>query len=128
MAATDGAGVHGVLDLIGGPWLPANVRVLRIRGRIVLVGLVAGSTCELDLRQVLQKRASIMGTVLRARPLDEKVAVARRFASDVVPLLADGTVRPVVDSVLPLEEAARAHTLVQANRNFGKVVLRCQRQ
>ncbi|HSJ26366.1 MAG TPA: NAD(P)H-quinone oxidoreductase [Longimicrobiales bacterium] len=125
MEATDGTGVHGVLDLIGGPWLAANVRVLRTRGRILLVGLVAGSTCELDLRRVLQKRATIIGTVLRARPLTEKIEVARRFADDVVPLLGDGRVRPVMDAVLPLEHAAQAHTMVQDNRNFGKVVLRC---
>jgi NADPH:quinone reductase len=123
--ATDGKGVHGVLDLVGGSFLPHNVQVLRTRGRILLVGLVAGSTCELDLRRVLQKRATITGTVLRARSHDEKAEVAARFASAVVPLLASAAVRPVIDEVLPLEQAARAHEMVGANRNFGKIVLRC---
>jgi len=125
LEATDGAGVHGVLDLVGGPLLDGDVRVLRERGRILLVGLVAGASCELDLRRLLQKRATITGTVLRARGHEEKVAVARAFERDVVPLLAAGTVRPVVDRVLPLDDAAGAHTILEENRNFGKVVLRC---
>jgi NADPH:quinone reductase len=123
LEATAGEGVHGVLDLVGGAFLPLNVHVLRERGRILLVGLVAGSTAELDLRRVLQKRASIIGTVLRARRLAEKIDVAARFAAAVLPLLEAGTVRPVIDQVLPLAEAARAHDLVAANRNFGKIVL-----
>lgn len=123
--ATGGDGVHGVLDLVGGPFLDGDVRVLRQRGRILLVGLVAGGSCELDLRRVLQKRATITGTVLRSRGHEEKVAVARAFERDVVPLLASGSVRPVVDQVLPLDEAASAHALLEENRNFGKVVLRC---
>jgi NADPH:quinone reductase len=125
MDATADRGVHGVLDLVGGPFLPGNVQVLRTRGRILLVGLVAGASCELDLRRVLQKRATIIGTVLRARSHAEKAEVTARFADFVVPLLASGAVRPVIDDVLPLEDAARAHEIVGANRNFGKIVLRC---
>jgi putative PIG3 family NAD(P)H quinone oxidoreductase len=124
LEATGGAGVDVVMDLVGGPWLGESVRVARTRGRIILVGLVAGATHDLDLRQLLQKRASITGTVLRTRSLAEKVDVARAFERDVLPLLAAGTVVPVVDRVLPLEDAARAHAFVEENRNFGKIVLR----
>jgi NADPH:quinone reductase len=124
LAATGGAGVDCVLDLVGGPYVGESLRALRARGRIMLVGLVAGAREELDLRLLLQKRASITGTVLRARSLEEKVEVARAFTRDVLPLLASRTVRPVVDETFALEDAPRAHALVEANRNFGKVLLR----
>jgi NADPH:quinone reductase len=123
LAATGGVGVDGVLDLVGGPFLDGDIRVLRERGRVLLVGLVAGASCELDLRRLLQKRATVTGTVLRARSPAEKVEVAAAFRRDVLPLLADGRVRPVIDDVIPLADAARAHGLVEANRNFGKIVL-----
>lgn len=121
--ATDGRGVDGVLDLVGGPFLGGDLKALALKGRILLVGLVAGARHELDLRAVLSRRATITGTVLRSRTLAEKVAVARAFAEHVLPLLQDGTVAPIIDDVLPLADAARAHEVVAANRNFGKIVL-----
>jgi NADPH:quinone reductase len=121
--ATDGRGVDGVLDLVGGPYLGGDVQALAVKGRILLVGLVAGAKHELDLRAVLSRRATITGTVLRSRTPDEKVAAARAFAVHVLPLLEAGTVVPVIDEVLPLTEAVRAHEIVAANRNFGKIVL-----
>lgn len=121
---TQHRGVDGILDLVGGDYLNANVRALAVRGRIMLVGLVAGSKSELDMRALLRKRASITGTVLRARSLAEKIAVARAFERDVLPLLEARAVRAIVDEVLPLAEARRAHEIVEANRNFGKIVLR----
>jgi NADPH:quinone reductase len=124
MRITAGHGVDCVVDLVGGPYVGESLRVLRTRGRIVLVGLVAGARHDLDLRLLLQKRATITGTVLRARPLAEKIEVARAFERDVLPLLEAGTVRPVVDEVLPLEHAAQGHALLEDNRTFGKVVLR----
>jgi NADPH:quinone reductase len=123
LAATGGRGVDGVLDLVGGPYLAGNLRCIAVRGRILLVGLVAGARHELDMRLLLSRRATITGTVLRARHLDEKIAVSRAFARDVLPLLERRAVRPVVDAVLPLTDAARAHEVVAGNRNFGKVVL-----
>jgi NADPH:quinone reductase len=124
---TGGRGVDGVLDLVGGSYLGGDVEALAPKGRILLVGLVAGARHDLDLRAVLGKRASITGTVLRSRTLEEKVAAARGFARDVLPLLEAGTVVPVIDRVLALEDAARAHEVVAADRTFGKVVLRCAR-
>jgi len=127
MRETGGRGVDGVLDLVGGDYTGANLRALAVRGRIMLVGLVAGSRHELDLRMMLRKRATLTGTVLRARSHTEKVAVTEAFARDVLPLLENGTIRPVVGEVMPLAEAARAHERVAGNRNFGKVVLDCRR-
>jgi NADPH:quinone reductase len=123
LEATAGRGVEGVLDLVGGSYLSGNLRALAVRGTILLVGLVAGAQHELDMRLLLRKRARLVGTVLRARALDEKIAVARAFARDVLPLLDAGAVRPIVDRVLPLADAAHGHQLLAENRNFGKVVL-----
>lgn len=116
-------GVDAVLDLVGGDYVGGNLRALAVRGRILLVGLVAGSSHQLDLRLLLQRRASITGTVLRTRSLEEKVTAVRAFVRDVIPLLEHGRVAPVIDDVLPLAEAARAHEIVAANRNYGKIVL-----
>jgi NADPH:quinone reductase-like Zn-dependent oxidoreductase len=116
-------GVDGILDLVGGDYLAGNLRAVRELGRIIVVGLVAGARAELDMRMLLHKRATIMGTVLRARSLAEKIDAARAFERAVMPLLDAGTVRPIIDVAMPLAEAARAHEIVEANRNFGKVVL-----
>ncbi|CAN5634208.1 NAD(P)H-quinone oxidoreductase [soil metagenome] len=123
MRATDGRGVDGVLELVGGGYLAGDIEVLAVKGRILLVGLVAGATTQLDMRALLKKRATLIGTVLRARSHAEKVAVTRAFERDVLPLLAAGQVVPVIDEILPLADAARAHTIVHENRNFGKIVL-----
>jgi NADPH:quinone reductase len=123
MRATSGRGVDGVMDLVGGDFLGGDLRALAVRGRIMLVGLVAGATHELDMRLLLGRRATITGTVLRARSLGEKIAAARAFRRDVLPLLESGAVAPVIDQVLPLADAARAHAIVADNRNYGKVVL-----
>jgi NADPH:quinone reductase len=121
--ATGGRGVHGVLDLVGGHYLAGNLECIATLGRIVVVGLVAGARHELDMRRLLSRRATIIGTVLRARSHEEKVAAVRAFEVHVLPLLEQGVVRPVVDEVLPLEDARRAHEVVGANQNFGKIVL-----
>jgi NADPH:quinone reductase len=121
--ATGGGGVDGVLDLVGGHYLAGNLECIATLGRIVVVGLVAGARHELDMRRLLARRATLVGTVLRSRTRAEKVAAARAFEAHVLPLLEQGAVRPVVDEVLPLEDARRAHEIVGANRNFGKIVL-----
>lgn len=119
----DRPGVDSVLDLVGGDYLAGNLRAIRVLGRIIVVGLVAGAKSELDMRLLLQKRATIIGTVLRARSLREKIDAARAFTRDVLPLLESGAVKPIIDEVFPLSEAAQAHRLVEENRNFGKIVL-----
>jgi putative PIG3 family NAD(P)H quinone oxidoreductase len=112
-----------IVELVGGSYLAEDLRCVQTLGRIALVGLLAGRKQELDLGSVLGKRVRIFGTVLRARPLEEKIAATRAFEAQVVPLLARGAVKPVVDEVLPLAEAARAHEKMASNRCFGKIVL-----
>jgi putative PIG3 family NAD(P)H quinone oxidoreductase len=115
---------HVVLELVGGAYLDEDVRCIRPLGRIVLVGLLAGVRHELDLGAVLTRRARIFGTVLRSRPLEEKLAVMRVFEEQVVPLFARGKLAPVIDTVMPLDDAARAHERMASNAGFGKIVLR----
>lgn len=120
----DADGPAVVLELVGGPYLDEDLRCARPRGRIVLVGLMAGVRTELDLGLVLRKRLHVIGTVLRARPLEEKIAAVRAFEAQVVPLLARGLVKPVIDSVMDLDAAAAAHARMASNVGFGKIVLR----
>jgi putative PIG3 family NAD(P)H quinone oxidoreductase len=121
---TDGAGVDLVLDFLGGPALASNLAALGPRGRLVCVGLLGGASAPLDLNVLLRKRLTIVGTTLRARPLEEKIAATRQFAGQVLPWLARGLVRPIVDSVFAFEDAEAALTRLQSNQVFGKIVLR----
>ena len=118
-----GGGFDIVLDLNGGPYFAASLEAMAPRGRIILIGGVAGGKTEVDLYQILGKRLHVIGTVLRARSLDEKIAITAAFARDVVPLLAQGVVQPVIDSVFPLEQIQDAHRRLESNETFGKVVL-----
>jgi len=122
--AVDRAGPAVVLELIGGGDLAEDPRCVRPLGRIVLVGLLAGAKAELDLGLILRKRVRILGTVLRSRPLEEKLAVTRTFEEQVVPLFARGMLSPVIDTILDLDQAAEAHTRMASNAGFGKIVLR----
>jgi putative PIG3 family NAD(P)H quinone oxidoreductase len=120
---TGGEGVHAILDLVGGAYLAGNLRALAVRGRVAVVGLVAGRSAELDLGLLLSKRITLIGTVLRSRSLEEKIAVAEAFRARALPLFEDGRLRPVVDRVFPFSDVGAAHEYVEENRNFGKVVL-----
>ena len=122
--ATYGNGVDVVLDLIGGPYFEAALQVLAVGGRIVVAGTMGGSTVGLELGDLLRRRVHIIGTVLRSRPLNEKVQLAREFSQNVLPLLTSGKVRPTIDRVVPFTEVAEAHRAMEANETFGKVVLR----
>jgi NADPH:quinone reductase-like Zn-dependent oxidoreductase len=123
LALTGGRGVDVILDLVGGPYLSGNARALASRGRMIVVGVTGGGKVELDLRALMSKRASLTGTMLRSRPLEEKIALARAFTERVVPLLASGAVRPVVDGVYRPEQAGEAHARLEASDTFGKLVL-----
>jgi NADPH2:quinone reductase len=116
-------GADVILELVGGDYLTEDLLCLTPRGRIALVGLLAGARAELDLRALLQRRVRLFGTVLRARPLEEKIAAVQAFGRHLVPLFARGVLRPVVDRVFPLASAGDAHTYVASNEGFGKVVL-----
>jgi putative PIG3 family NAD(P)H quinone oxidoreductase len=122
-AATDGAGVHVVLDSIGAPYLADNVAALAVGGRLVLIGLMGGASAELNLAALLARRLSLIGSTLRARPLDEKARLVAAFQARFGADLAAGRIRPVVDSVLPFARVAEAHRRVQASEHFGKLVL-----
>ena len=117
-------GVDVILDLVGGPYLEGNHQILAAGGRHIVVGVTGGARAEVDLRALMTRRASMRGTVLRARPLEEKVALTRAFEERALPLFADGRVRPVVDRIVPAAEAAEAHRLLEGNETFGKVLLR----
>jgi len=112
-----------VVDLLGGPYLGVDVAAAAPKGRIVIVGLIAGARAELDMGALLGKRLVVRGTVLRSRPSGEKADATHLFEGQVVPLLARGVIRPVIDAVVPLAEAERGYDLVAADRTFGKVVL-----
>lgn len=120
---TDGRGVDVVLDVIGGDYLDRNVAALATGGTIVQVGVMGGGTTALNLGMLLPKRATLRGTVLRSRPIEEKLAVTQRFGREVLPLLADGRLRPVIDRRFALEDVAAAHEVMEANANVGKLVL-----
>ena len=115
--------VNAVLDLVGGNYLDGNLRVVTLKGRIVVVGLTAGATAPLNMGVLLRKRLTMVGTVLRARPLEEKITLAREFSERMVPLFDSGRLRPVVDRVFAFEEIRDAHRLMQSNGTFGKIVL-----
>jgi NADPH:quinone reductase len=120
---TNGVGVDVVLELIGGNYLKEDLQCVANQGRIIIVGLLAGASAEVDLGKILSKRLHVMGTNLRARPLEQKLTVMRVFDKSLVPLIAQGALKAVVDKVYPLKDAAAAHEYVASNESFGKVVL-----
>jgi len=121
--ATYGSGVHAVLDLVGGKLLEASLRVVALRGRVVVVGTTGGAKVEVDLGLLLRRRIHLFGTVLRSRPLEEKIALAREFSNAVLPLISSGRIKPVVDSVFPMDAIRKAHERMEENASFGKIVL-----
>ena len=120
---TNGAGVNVILDLVGAAYLNANLNSLATLGRLIFVGTTSGAKAEIDYGIVMRKRLRLMGTSLRTRSTEEKATATRLFAQHVVPLLANGTVRPVIDSVFRIEEVREAHNRIESNESFGKVVL-----
>lgn len=115
--------VDVVVELVGGPYFETDVQVCRTNARIVVVGLLAGTSAQLDLGLLMRKRLTVRGTVLRPRPDHEKAAVLDRFAKEVVPLFGRGVLRPVIETVMPLEKGQEAYDLVGSDRTFGKVIL-----
>lgn len=121
---TDGDGVDVVLDFIGAPYLARNLQILKTKGRLLQVGLMGGSTTEIDLGVVMRKRLQIIGSVMRPQSLDEKISITQRFVQRWLPALKEGTLQPVIDSVHPLAQVREAHQYMEANRNFGKIILK----
>ncbi|MFE4590657.1 NAD(P)H-quinone oxidoreductase [Streptomyces laurentii] len=124
--ATDGAGADVILDIVGAKYLDRNVKALAVNGRLVVIGLQGGAKGELNLGALMAKRAAVLATTLRARPLDEKAAVVAAVREHVWPLVEAGTVGPVVDRTLPMADAAEGHRAVEASAHIGKVLLLAQ--
>lgn len=116
-------GAAVILDFIGAPYAAENLGCLAPGGRVVVIGTMGGGKATVDLGLLMRARGAIVGTVLRPRPLEEKIAATQAFARDVLPLVAAGKVRPVVDCVLPAARAREAHERMERNDSFGKIVL-----
>ncbi|MEW9530835.1 NAD(P)H-quinone oxidoreductase [Microbispora sp. NPDC049125] len=112
-----------ILDIMGAKYLPGNLAALATGGRLVVIGMQGGTTGEIDLGTLLAKRASITAAGLRNRPVDEKGAICRGVAGDVWPLVAAGAIRPVVHAEIPMEDAARAHRMLEEGEHIGKILL-----
>ena len=121
--ATGGKGVDVILDNMGAAYLGRNVDALATEGRLVVIGMQGGTKGELDLGKLLGKRGAVIATSLRGRPAEGKAAICASVVEHVWPLVADGTIRPVVEQTMPLEDVRRAHELMDAGSHTGKIVL-----
>lgn len=123
-ALTDGRGVDVVLDIVGAPYVPRNLRCLAMRGRLVMIAFLEGSKIgEFDFSRVLMRHLTITGSTLRPRTVAQKAALAEELHREVWPVLAAGRCKPVIDTVLPLARAAEAHALMESSRHIGKIML-----
>lgn len=120
---TGGEGVDVVLDVIGGDYVNRNISALRVGGRIVQVGTMGGGRTDVNIGMLLPKRATIIGTVLRARPIEEKIVITQRFAAEMLPLFDQGRMSPVIDSRFSLDDIAAAQSAMEANANTGKILI-----
>jgi putative PIG3 family NAD(P)H quinone oxidoreductase len=116
-------GVNVILDPVGGTYLEDNLKLLGMNGRLVLIGLMGGSKTEIELAMLMMKRLRIIGSTLRARPIDEKATVMQQLEALVWPKLASGDIKPIVDTVFPIAEIEAAHDLVASDKTLGKVIL-----
>lgn len=120
---TDGKGVNVILDMIGGDYTSGNISSLAEEGRLVLINAMKGKDAQIDLAQVMRKRLIITGSMLRSRETEFKSAIARNLEQHIWPLLASGKIKPVIHSVFPAQEAAKAHALMESSEHVGKIVL-----
>jgi putative PIG3 family NAD(P)H quinone oxidoreductase len=122
-AFTGGQGVDIILDIVGADYFARNLSLLRTRGRLVFISTLSGSQVELDIRPVMGRRLRLIGSVLRSRSLEEKVEIKERFMQRFWPALEKGTIKPLIDSVFPIQEANAAHQRMAENENIGKIIL-----
>jgi len=123
LGATDGHGADVILDNMGAKYLGRNVEALATEGRLVVIGMQGGTRGELDLGALMRKRGAVIATTLRARPVEGKAAICAAVVEHVWPLVADGTIRPVVGTTMPLADAGRAHALMESGTHVGKILL-----
>ena len=116
-------GVDVILDIGGGEYLERNLNLLNLRGRLVIIALLTGTHASIDLGTLQRKRLRLIGSVLRSRTLEEKTEITREFRNRFWPALVNGTITPIVDTVLPITQAERAHDILANNQNIGKVIL-----
>ncbi len=124
LAATEGKGVDVIIDHVGASQFAENMKALALRGRLVSVGRLGGRVTELDLEFLVLRRVSVVGVTFRTRTLEERIAIADRMKADLLPALADGRLRPVIDRVFPLTEALEAQRYMTTNAQISKIVLR----
>jgi len=124
---TNGEGVDVILDMVGAAYLERNLRLLKLRGRLVFISMLSGAKTEINLGALMGRRLRIIGSVLRSRSLAEKVEIKERFMAQFWPLLLNGTIHPIIDSVYPIEQADEAHQYMAKNKNIGKIILSVSR-
>jgi len=115
--------VDVVLDPVGAGYLADNLKVLRMNGRLILIGLMSGARTDIDLAQLMMKRIRVIGSTLRARPLPEKAAIMAELEQFVWPKITTGVIKPIIETIMPIEQANEAHDLVASDTTVGKVVL-----
>ena len=120
---TDKRGVDVILDHIGARYLDPNMKALALAGTLILIGVMGGIKAELNLATMMVKRQRIVGSVLRSRPVDEKTSIITKFEAIVMPLFADGTIEPIIDTSFLLKDAGEAHKLMEQGGHFGKIIL-----
>jgi NADPH2:quinone reductase len=123
LAMTDGKGVDIVIDHVGAPFLQDHMRCMALQGRLIGVGRLGGRSAEIDLDLLALKRLRLIGVTFRTRTLEERIAIAQRCARDILPALADGRLRPLIDRTFPLDEALEAQGYMASNAHLGKIVL-----
>ena len=121
---TEGKGVNVILDMVGGPYFPKNIRLLADEGRLVQIALMQGSKAEVDFRSLLLKRVTLTGSTLRPRSVEEKTKIAQALQKNVWPLLESGAIRPIIHQTFPLKQAAEAHRLMESSAHIGKILLK----
>jgi len=122
-AATEGRGVDVILDMVGGDYLPREIKTLADDGRLVIIALLGGAKGQLDMSQILRRRLTVTGSTLRPRPVEFKAFIAQQLQERVWPLLASGKVKPVIYKTFPLALAAQAHALMESSAHVGKIML-----
>jgi NADPH2:quinone reductase len=117
-------GVDVILDHVGAKYLAPNMSSLAYKGRLVVIGVISGIKAELNLAVMMVKRQQIVGSVIRSRPVAEKGEIVAEFTRRALPRFADRTIAPIIEKVFPLAQAADAHRMMEADKHFGKIVLK----
>ena len=121
---TDNNGVQVILDPVGANYLEDNMKSLTLEGRLVMIGLMGGDKTSINLGLLMMKRLRIIGSTLRAQPIPKKTEIMNNLNENIWPLLESGDIKPIIDTVIPIEEVDKAHELMESNQTFGKVILK----